>query len=80
MDTKELSLYVVDEIKHLINDSSNEKTLELLAKTYVTLVGESSMCQKPESQHTYDPVYISALGICALLSKKEFQIKDECHT
>lgn len=71
MNIKELSLYVIQEIQNIINESSNEKTLEILAKTYVSITREHSTCQHEQLQEEYDPAYISALGICTLLSLKK---------
>jgi hypothetical protein len=64
----ELHLYLLDEIKSLLVQTSNKNTLETLAKTYIELTRELSTCPS-KADEEYNVAYISAVGLCALLAK-----------
>ena len=64
----DLHLYLLDEIKSLLLQTSTKNTLEKLAKTYIELTREISSCPS-KSEEEYNAAYISAVGLCAILSK-----------
>ena len=73
MDTKDLSMFLVNHISDLIqNHPPSEEMTNILAKTYIQLMKHYQVCQSEQEKEELDSHYITALGTVAyFLTKKE---------
>lgn len=75
MDTRELSLYLIQHITELATSHPSDQMVRELAETYIRLTKQVGCCVSATTMSQYDPHTISALGTLVWLSQKE--IKEE---
>ena len=71
MNSKELCLYMMDQLREVVLQSPSESTLVELTRLYVHLAKIRPCVHEHVKSKEYDPLMISALGILALMSQSE---------